>query len=69
VTVLFWRLQFFFTILQVLLIISPFLKDNRFLFLITIIAYMSSYSTSVVALWGYLFLTGYYLAKVGIVPG
>ena len=59
----------FFTILQVLLILAPFLKDNRFLFLMIIIAYMSSYSTSVVAFWGYLFLTGYDLAKVGIVPG
>ena len=59
----------FFAIMQLLLIASPVLSDNRILFLMLPIAYMSSYSTSVVAFWGYLFLTGYDLAKVGIVPG
>ena len=58
-----------FTILQILLIIAPFLKDNRFLFLMLPIAYMSSYFSSLNAFFGYLFLQGYDLAKVGVVPG
>ena len=58
-----------FAIMQLLLIASPFLSDNRILFLMLLIAYMSSYFASVGAFFGCLFLTGYDLVKVGIVPG
>jgi hypothetical protein len=58
-----------FSIMQLLLIASPFLNDNRVLFLILPVAYMSSYFASISAFFGYLFLTGYDLVKVGIVPG
>lgn len=58
-----------FAIMQIVLIAAPFLKDNRYLFLMIPIAYMSSYFSSLIYFIGYLFTNQNHYMKIGIIPG